>query len=61
MIYGVLQIPNLPAWSLHEPKIDLYVLTIIRRTGSSLIVPLIQSYFGHYMVTWSLQPSTYSY
>jgi len=28
----VLQIPNLPAWSLHEPSIDLYVVAFIRRT-----------------------------
>jgi len=35
----VLQIPNLPAWSLHKPTIDLYVLAFIR-TGSRLIVPL---------------------
>jgi len=30
---GVLQIPNLPAWNLHEPTIDLHVLAFIRRTG----------------------------
>jgi len=36
------------AWSLHEPKIDLYVQAFARRTGSRLIVPLLQSYLKEY-------------
>jgi len=44
---GVVKISNLPA--LHEPKIDLYVLALIRHTGSRLTAPLLQSYLHeHY-------------
>jgi len=41
---GVLQVPNLPLWSLQQPKLDLYALTFIRRTGPHFIAPLIKSY-----------------
>jgi len=49
---GGLQIPNLPAWSSHKPKIDLYVLAFIRRAGSCLIAPL-----SSIILTWALQPT----
>jgi len=46
---GVLQVPNLPPWSLQQPKLDLHALAFIRRTGSHLIAPLIKSYIHeHY-------------
>ena len=46
---GALQVPNLPPWSLQQPKLDLFALTFIRRTGSHLIAPLIKSYMHeHY-------------
>jgi len=46
---GVLQVPNLPPWSLQQPKLDVCALLIIRRTGSHSIAPLIKSYIHeHY-------------
>jgi len=47
--HGVLQIPNLPAWFLHEHNIDVNILAFVRLTGSHLIVPFIQSHLhDHY-------------
>ena len=46
---GVLRDPNLTLWSLQQPKLGLYALTFLRRTGSHLIAPLIKSYMHeHY-------------